>query len=422
MRKIILIFLSILICIGICGCDTVERPDLPETDTVNGIEATEVFDETNSETENDTEETTDIPNENYQITGTVDKNFGSLLRIVSESQSYIIYVNDDIKDSVANLTYGDEVTVYYDGNIIEEMAISEIKNVYEIVLVAANNNAMHANFYSNTDVVENIIFEDQYLTGKLVYKITDTVLVLELRSYVLVDKLGEYVCVITDKDYEFCLGDDIQLRFSVAEKPIFSDNYTRIIPDNISEAILDAKPIIYFYPESPMVCSAKVELDGKLTCTYPEHGNEGWKNFTAYPDGTLIFPDGKEYYALYWEGIQNTKFDFSCGFCVRGEDTVEFLEWALAEQGLTRREANEFIMYWLPRMQENKYNVISFQTSAYTDTAVLNITPAPDSMLRVFMTYYPSSVEVDIEPQTFEPFIRDGFTVVEWGGSELEKP
>ena len=73
-------------------------------------------------------------------------------------------------------------------------------------------------------------------------------------------------------------------------------------------------------------------------------------------------------------------------------------------------------------MQENKYNVISFQTSAYTDTAVLNITPAPDSMLRVFMTYYPSSVEVDIEPQAFEPFIRDGFTVVEWGGSELEKP
>lgn len=390
MRKIILIFLSILICIGICACDTAS--------------------------ENDTS------NEKHQITGTVDKNYGSLLRIVSESQNYDIYVNDDIKDSVANLTYGDEVTVYYDGNIIEEMARRVIKNVYEIVLVAANNNAMHANFYSNTDVVENIIFEDQYLTGKLVYKITDTVLVLELRSYVLVDELGEYVCVITDKDYEFCLGDDIQLRFSVAEKPISSDNYTRIIPDNISEAMFYAKPIIYFYPESPMVCSAKVELNGKLTCTYPEHGNEGWQNFTAYPDGTLIFPDGKEYYVLYWEGIQNTKFDFSCGFCVRGEDTVEFLEWALAAQGLTRREANEFIMYWLPRMQENKYNVISFQTSAYTDTAVLNITPAPDSMLRVFMTYYPSSVEVDIEPQAFEPFIRDGFTVVEWGGSELEKP
>ena len=192
--------------------------------------------------------------------------------------------------------------------------------------------------------------------------------------------------------------------------------------ETCSDMIYYDKPIIYFYPEYPTVCSAKVELNGKLTCTYPEHGNEGWQNFTAYPDGTLIFPDGKEYYALYWEGIQNTKFDFSCGFCVRGEDTVEFLEWALAAQGLTRREANEFIMYWLPRMQENKYNVISFQTSAYTDTAALNITPVPDSILRVFMAYYPSSVEVDIEPQAFEPFIRDGFTVVEWGGTEIGEP
>ena len=127
------------------------------------------------------------------------------------------------------------------------------------------------------------------------------------------------------------------------------------------------KPILYFYPEEPTICSVELELDGKFTCTYPDY-EKGWKNFTAYPDGTLIFPDGKAYYALYWEGLQNTQWDFSKGFCVSGEDTITFLEWALAEQGLTAREANEFIIYWAPLMQENPFNVISFQITAYTDT------------------------------------------------------
>lgn len=181
------------------------------------------------------------------------------------------------------------------------------------------------------------------------------------------------------------------------------------------------KPILYFYPEEPTVCSVELTLDGRLTCTYPDY-EKGWENFTAYPDGTLIFPDGKEYYALYWEGLQNTQWDFSKGFCVSGEDTITFLEWALAEQGLTAREANEFIIYWAPLMQENPYNVISFQTTAYTDTAVLRVTPSPDAILRVFMAYYPSSTQVEIQPQTFDGFEREGFTVVEWGGSKVESP
>ena len=182
------------------------------------------------------------------------------------------------------------------------------------------------------------------------------------------------------------------------------------------------KPIIYLYPEESTVCSVKVDLDGELICTYPEHSADGWQNFTAYPDSTLIFPDGKEYYALYWEGINDVEWDMTKGFCVRGEDTAEFLEWALAEQGLTRREANEFIVYWLPLMQENPYNVISFQTTAYTDEVKLDITPAPDSLLRVYMTYYPSDREIEIQPQSFENFERQGFTVVEWGGSIIERP
>ncbi|MBQ8383095.1 MAG: hypothetical protein IJX47_07830 [Clostridia bacterium] len=181
------------------------------------------------------------------------------------------------------------------------------------------------------------------------------------------------------------------------------------------------KPVIYLYPESPTTCSVKVNLDGTLTCTYPDHGTEGWQNFTAMPDGTLIFPDGAEYYCLYWEGMAQLDPDFSRGFCVKGSDTAAFLAKILPVIGLTPREANEFIIYWLPLLQENPYNLIAFQDEAYTSVAGLEINPAPDSLLRIYMTAKPLDAPVEIEPQTFDGFERNGFTVVEWGGSIIEE-
>ncbi|MCQ2429862.1 MAG: hypothetical protein MJ192_06000 [Clostridia bacterium] len=178
------------------------------------------------------------------------------------------------------------------------------------------------------------------------------------------------------------------------------------------------KPVIYLYPTQPTECSVRVDIDGVLTCTYPDHGTDGWQGFTACPDGTLIFPDGREYYCLYWEGLQHTAPDFTTGFCVRGCDTAAFLADALPKLGLSPREAQEMIIYWLPRMQDNAYNVISFQTTAYTDGARLDVTPAPDTLIRVFMAWYGTDEAVDLPAQTLTAPERTGFTLVEWGGTE----
>lgn len=181
----------------------------------------------------------------------------------------------------------------------------------------------------------------------------------------------------------------------------------------------DEKPVIYLYPTEKTDVSVNLKLDGKLTCTYPEL-NKGWE-VTAYPDGKVINKsDGKEYSYLYWEGESNTKYDMSKGFVVKGEDTAEFLQEKLSYMGLTPREYNEFIVYWLPQMQNNKYNLITFQGKAYTDSAKLEVSPKPDSMLRVFMVYKPLNKPINIEEQKLNSFERKGFTVVEWGGCELK--
>ena len=262
----------------------------------------------------------------------------------------------------------------------------------------------------------------EQIYGEIIDRELPDILVVKLCSADQIEEWGEIVQVVTDEAESWEIKQEITVEFTTVQRCHDSTEPVRIIAESVYLLAVDDKPIIYFYPETPTVCSAKLTFHGRLTCTYPAHGKDGWKDFTAYPDGTLIFPDGKEYYALYWEGVQQTKWDFSSGYCVKGEDTAAFLEWALAEQGLTAREANEFIMYWLPRMQENPYNVISFQGAAYTDSAALEITPAPDSLLRVFMVYYPSDTEVEIPRQIFQGFERIGFTVVEWGGSEIAKP
>jgi len=107
-------------------------------------------------------------------------------------------------------------------------------------------------------------------------------------------------------------------------------------------------------------------------------------------------------------------------FVVKGEDTAAFLQEKLAAIGLTPKEYNEFIVYWLPQMQDNTYNLITFQDEEYTDSAVLTIVPEPDSILRVFMVYTPLEQYMEIEPQILPEFHREGFTAVEWGGSCIE--
>lgn len=188
--------------------------------------------------------------------------------------------------------------------------------------------------------------------------------------------------------------------------------------DEREEVSVAAKPVIYLYPEEETEVHVTLDLEGEFTSTYPAYDG-GWQ-VRALPDGTLYdLASGQEYYCLFWEGVTEGGYDMSRGFVVSGAETAAFLEEALAALGLTPREANEFIIYWLPRMEHNAYNLISFQQEAYTSSAVLTVDPAPESVLRVFMAWQGLAAPIEVEPQELAPFEREGFTVVEWGGAEV---
>ncbi|MFQ6954782.1 MAG: hypothetical protein ACLRSP_04415, partial [Flavonifractor plautii] len=78
------------------------------------------------------------------------------------------------------------------------------------------------------------------------------------------------------------------------------------------------------------------------------------------------------------------------------------------------------IIYWLPKLEGNPYNLLSFQTEAYTDSAGLTIDPAPDTLIRVFLAWKGLDAPVEVEPQTLTAPERADFTAVEWGGAEVD--
>lgn len=222
-------------------------------------------------------------------------------------------------------------------------------------------------------------------------------------------------------DFDFCEG-VWSIRFADKDTTytvyIGADGTVLDTTASYPDEVLYDKPVIYLYPEQETEVTVRLDFTGRLTTTYPAY-NDGW-NVIAQPDGTLVDPNtGRMYYCLFWEGIADAGYDISTGFVVPGENTAAFLEEALARLGLTDKEANEFIIYWLPQMEGNAYNLISFQQEAYTNNAALSITPEPDSILRVFMAWKPLDTPVEVEPQQLETIERRGFTVVEWGGAEL---
>ncbi len=178
------------------------------------------------------------------------------------------------------------------------------------------------------------------------------------------------------------------------------------------------KPVIYLYPTAPTDITVTLQFDGQMTYTYPAY-HDGW-HVTAYPGGRLINKgDQSEHYYLFWEGVSPHRWNMDTGFVVAGQDTEAFLRDKLAYMGLTPREYNDFITWWIPKMQNNAYNLIHFSSvEEYGQVARLGISPAPDSLLRIHMAWKPLAAPIDISPQTLSPFIRQGFTAVEWGGTQ----
>ncbi len=180
------------------------------------------------------------------------------------------------------------------------------------------------------------------------------------------------------------------------------------------------KPIIYLYPKQEEKLTIKLGYPKSITTSYPKY-EDSW-NVIAYPNGDLIdLKTNQKLYALYYENKSNYNFqEREEGFVIKGEDTIDFLEEKLSILGLNYKEREEFIVYWLPKLEKNKYNYIRFATiDEQNQSMPLELSKEPDTLIRVMMTYKPLDKPKKVKEQKLDSPKRKGFIVVEWGGTTI---
>lgn len=224
-------------------------------------------------------------------------------------------------------------------------------------------------------------------------------------------------------EFEFAAADC----YSFTTEKIKIEGQTRVSMtvefEEENNRMIEEKPVIYLYPEKQTQVNVQLQSKGELTFTYPAYTSNGW-DVLAQTDGTLESA-GNKYNYLFWEGELNTKqinTNYTEGFIVGSDTLVKFLENSLASAGLNSKESTDFITYWAPRMINNKKNYVHFMfTNEYDKIASVNVTPQPDNLLRIYMIWSDASSTENIvlTKQTFPEFKRIGFTLVEWGGSEV---
>ncbi|KAG2434620.1 hypothetical protein HXX76_007515 [Chlamydomonas incerta] len=116
-------------------------------------------------------------------------------------------------------------------------------------------------------------------------------------------------------------------------------------------------------------------------------------------------------------------------FCVAGADVEAWLYGALSAFGLPVRERTDFLTYWLPHMEGAAWLLISFADPAdYEAAAALEVLPAPDVCVRLFMLFERLAAPVagacgDLGAEAARVGVlrREGcsLAVLEWGGMEV---
>lgn len=227
-------------------------------------------------------------------------------------------------------------------------------------------------------------------------------------------------------DFEYscgaCAPEDVTFEIPVNTDETINEikAYYQVVSSKNCDPDFIAKPMIYIYPTSDLDLKIKLVNDDKIIHTYPKYDNE-W-NVHVTKDGNIYdYKTKRNYYALYWEGIDNTSINMNEGFVVKGEQTSTFLENKLSYLGLNDKEINEFIVYWLNKMEDNNYNFIRFRTmEEINEYMPLEFSKKPDTLIRVIMDFKPLNKKLYVKEQKLEKVERKGFTIVEWGGREIK--
>ena len=232
----------------------------------------------------------------------------------------------------------------------------------------------------------------------------------------------------TDFDGKFSIevkiNDVLEISFIQFEsqKVKIKNKENLVINLKVEHQIMVEKPVIYLYPKEKTTIDIKLNLKGKLLTTFPKY-DKNWE-VIAEPNGQIFDKKTNRYYnSLFWDGtidFPKEHYEYNDGYVVPKEKLAEFLIEKLEYVGLNNQETNEFIQYWLPILERNKYNFIHFLVNEKcNEIADLKINPKPETSIRIYMEFYGLENFINCNEQQLSKTERKGFTLIEWGGADV---
>lgn len=184
------------------------------------------------------------------------------------------------------------------------------------------------------------------------------------------------------------------------------------------------KPVIYVYPDKKTNVRVTVDPRGEFSAQYPATKDGTWE-MIATPDGTLFDPKTEKRYSyLFWEALNpgHLAIDRTKAHLVRGDEVETFLERAAMKFGLNDKERTDFVSFWVPALVRNPLSLVQFLDAKQCDSyATLTVEPMPDAELRLFMLFQRVDQPVKVGAPELPELRRGKFTVVEWGGANLDE-
>lgn len=179
------------------------------------------------------------------------------------------------------------------------------------------------------------------------------------------------------------------------------------------------KPAIYLYPPNDISISVRIEPKGKLTETIPDYG-EGW-HVRATTTGQII-ADKKVYPYLYYEADLTNGYEPHEGWIIAKESLKVRLAGILTTLGLNEREKDDFLTYWMPRLNNKPYYFVGFVPQTEIEKQeTLTLSQNPETKIRIRLIFEGLDVPIFIQAPTLSSPQRIGFTLVDWGGSLVGK-
>ncbi|MBK8805626.1 MAG: hypothetical protein IPO21_02805 [Bacteroidales bacterium] len=183
--------------------------------------------------------------------------------------------------------------------------------------------------------------------------------------------------------------------------------------DDCDDCTTVKKPNIYIYPSEQIDLTVKLNfpMGGKVVASIPDYG-KGW-NITVDTSGMI----NNTYSFLFYESKQPDIWQRSYGWNVQTDKLESFFRQNMTDYGFKGREIEDFIEYWIPRLNDyTSYSIYPQTQSLIEEVIQLDFSKQPENILRLFYVVEGSNqLKDNLTIPTIDSFKREGYFATEWG-------